>query len=65
MAEDDFHLRVEFLSAGGSRPLDQITKKVYEQVERERADLTPPRQAIRSNPLRSKRSCPSGAWWSR
>lgn len=37
--KDDLFLRVDFAAAGGARPLDQITKSIFEQVERDRVDL--------------------------
>lgn len=37
--KDDLFLRVDFSSGGGVRPLDQITKSIFEQVERDRIDL--------------------------
>lgn len=37
--KDDLYLRVDFASGGGTRSLDQITKSIFEQVERDRVDL--------------------------
>ncbi|MEO5715933.1 MAG: YHYH protein [Luteolibacter sp.] len=39
VGEDKLFLRVDFYSLGGKRSLDQITKNIYDQVERERLDL--------------------------
>lgn len=39
VSEDKLFLRVDYYSQGGKRNLDQLTKNVYDQVERDRKDL--------------------------
>lgn len=39
VAEDKLFMRVDFYSLGGGRSLNQITKTIYDQVERDRKNL--------------------------